>query len=292
MAYLEAPTDTEASAVLVAHLQNPAWVKTLSAEDAESLQQLLAQQTSTVPSPAATVSVAPDAEAEAGLPEDVTDVVELEATEPSRTDCATVSELMVDDEEPEAVTVLTASASVDLAACDAEPAPGPDALAGGGDVASLATSGDDTVRIDTVCASTVDDEMPADGVASAVPDIPGSAPAELDTTLASLAQEQSAYDMPSDRPAAACSDDRQAAYAVSDALAVFYEDDRQEVISEEPEASLSEEPEAMEIEELDAAAQKLVDLLSLEVTQLAAALEEALGDVTAESWRQALMEHT
>src|SRR5215468_4535286 len=100
MAYLEAPTDTEASAVLVAHLQNPAWVKTLSAEDAESLQQLLAQQTSTVPSPAATVSVAPDAEAEAGLPEDVTDVVELEATEPSRIDCATVSELMIYDEEP------------------------------------------------------------------------------------------------------------------------------------------------------------------------------------------------
>jgi len=260
MAYLEATTDTEASAVLVAHLQNPAWVKTPSAEDAESLQQLLAQQTSPVPSPAATVSVAPDAEAEAGLPEGIPDVVELEATEIPRTDCATVSELMVYNEEPEDVTVLTASAPVDLAACDAEPAPGPEALAGSSDVASLATSGDDTVHIDTVCASTVDDETPADGVDGDVPDMPGPAPVELDATPASLAQEQSAYDMPFDRPAAACSDDRQAAYAVSDALAVFYEDDRQEVISEEPEASLSEEPEAMEIEELDAAAQKLVDL--------------------------------
>src|SRR5215470_12756391 len=143
MAYLEAPTDTEASTVLIAHLQNPAWVKTLSAEDAESLQQLLAQQTSTVPSPAAAVSVAPDPEAEAGLPKDVTDVVELEATEPSRTDCATVSELIVYDEEPEDVTVLTASAPVDLAACDAERAPGPEAWAESSDVASLVTSGDD-----------------------------------------------------------------------------------------------------------------------------------------------------
>src|SRR5215471_1980440 len=292
MAYLEAPTDTEASAVLVAHLQNPAWVKTLSAEDAELLQQLLAQQTPTVPSPAATVSVAPDAEAEAGLQGDVTDVVELEATEPPRTDCATVSELIVYDEEPEDVTILTASAPVDLAAYDAEPAPGPEAWAESSDVASLVTSGDDTIRIDTVCASTVDDEIPADGVAGAVPDLPGPAPAELDTTPASLAQEQSDYDMPSDRPAAACTDDRQAAYAVSDVLAVFYADDRQEVIPEEPEASLSEEPEAMEIEELDAAAQKLVDLLSLEVTQLAAALEEALRGVTAEGWRQALVDHT
>src|SRR5499427_5055269 len=292
MAYLEAPTETEASAVLVAHLQNPAWVKTLSAEDAESLQQLLAQQTPTVPSPAATVSVAPDAEAEAGLPEDIPDVVELETTEPPRTDCATVSELIVYNEEPEDVTVLTASAPVNLAAYDAEPAPGPEAWAESSDVASPVTSGDDTIRIDTVCASTVDDEIPADGVAGAVPDLPGPAPAELDTTPASLAQEQSDYDMPSDRPAAACTDDRQAAYAVSDVLAVFYADDRQEVIPEEPEASLSEEPEAMEIEELDAAAQKLVDLLSLEVTQLAAALEEALRDVTADGWRQALVDHT
>src|SRR5215475_14615278 len=56
MAYLEAPTDTEASAVLVAHLQNPAWMLSLSAEDAQSLQQLLVQQTSTVPNTAATVS--------------------------------------------------------------------------------------------------------------------------------------------------------------------------------------------------------------------------------------------
>src|SRR5262249_53235958 len=61
---------------------------------------------------------------------------------------------------------------------------------------------------------------------------------------------------------------------------------------DEPEATLSAEPEAMESEGLDAAAQKLVDLLSLEVTQLAAALEEALGDATAEGWRQALVDHT
>src|SRR5215470_16202281 len=88
MAYLEAPTDTEASAVLVAHLQNPTWVIPLSAEDAESLQQLLVQQTSTVPNTAATVSVAPDAETEVGLPKDVTAGAELEAMEPPLTDYA------------------------------------------------------------------------------------------------------------------------------------------------------------------------------------------------------------
>src|SRR5215831_5433632 len=293
MAYLEAPTDAEASAALVAHLQNPAWVKSLSAEDAESLQQLLVQQTSTVPNTAATVSVAPDAETEAGLPEDVTAGAELEAMEPPLTDCATVSELMVYDEEPEDVTVLTASAPVDLAACDAEPEPEPEALAVVSDFASLEISGDDPVRVDTVCASTVDDEIPADGAACTVPDAPGPPPAEFDTTPASFAQEQSPYNMPFDGLAAACSDDRQVAYEVpSDALAAFYSDDRQEVISEEPEATLSEEPEAVEIEELETAAQKLVDLLSLEVTQLAAALEEALEGATADGWCQVLVDHT
>src|SRR5262249_53483436 len=238
MAYLEAPTDAEASAVLAAHLQNPTWVKSLSAEDAESLQQLLVQQTSTVPNTAATASVAPDAETEAGLPEDVTAGAELEVMEPPLTDCATVSELMVYDEEPEDVTILTASAPVDLAACDAELEPEPEALAVVTDFASLETIGDDTVCADTVCASTMDDEIPADGTAGAVPDMPGPAPAEPDATPVSLAQEQSAYDMPSDRLAATCSDDRQAAYEVpSDALTAFYSDDRQEAISDELEAT-------------------------------------------------------
>ena len=86
MAYLEAPTDTEASAVLVAHLQNPAWALPLSAEDAELLRQLLGQQTSTIPTEAATVSVVSDTVAEAGLPEDVSAVAGLEAMEPPLAD--------------------------------------------------------------------------------------------------------------------------------------------------------------------------------------------------------------
>ena len=87
MAYLEAPTDTEASAVLVAHLQNPAWALPLSAEDAELLQQLLVQQASTIPTEAVTVSVVPDTVAEAGLPEDVSAVAGLEAMEPPVAPC-------------------------------------------------------------------------------------------------------------------------------------------------------------------------------------------------------------
>src|SRR5215470_18065382 len=93
MAYLEAPTDAEASAVLVAHLQNPAWMLSLSAEDAQSLQQLLVQQASTVPSVATTVSAAPDAEDEAGLPEGDTARAGGEAMEPPLADCATAPEL-------------------------------------------------------------------------------------------------------------------------------------------------------------------------------------------------------
>src|SRR5215510_1365091 len=292
MAYLEAPTDAEASAVLVAHLQNPAWMLPLSAEDARSLQQLLIQQASTVPSVATTVSAAPDAEDEAGLPEDDTARAGGEAMEPPIADCATAPELMAYTEEPEDVTVLTALAPADPAACDATPAPEPEASAVVTDFASLETSGDDTVHIDTVCASTVDDELLTDGAACAVSDTPDPAPAELDAIPSSLAQVQSAYEMPSDGLAAACADDPQAVYEVpSDTLVVSYSNDPQEVVSDESEAMLSEEPEALEIKKLDTAAQKLVDLLSLEVTQLATALEEALGSSTAEGWGQAGVDH-
>src|SRR5262249_57442899 len=139
------------------------------------------------------------------------------------------------DEEPEDVTVLTASASGDPAACDTEPESGPEASAVVIAFASLETSGDDTVHVDTICASTADDEIPADGAACTVPDMPGPAPAELDATPASLAQEQSSYDMPFDGPTAACSDDRQAAYEVpSDALAPFYSHAPHQAISDHP----------------------------------------------------------
>src|SRR5262245_57888682 len=307
MAYLEAPTDAEASAVLVAHLHNPAWMLPLSAEDAQSLQQLLVQQVSTVPSVATTVRAAPDAEDEAGLPEDDTARAGEEVMEPPLADCATAPELMAYTEEPEDITVLTALAPADPAACDATPAPEPEASAVVTDFASLETSCDDTVHIDAVCASTVDDELLTDGAACAVSDTPVPAPAELDAIPSSLAQVQSAYDMPFDGLAAACSDDPQAVYEVpSEALVASYSNDPQEVVSDESEAMLSKEPEAMEIkkldiaaqkldiaaQKLDIAAQKLVDLLSLEVTQLAAALEEALGGSTAEGWRQALVDHT
>src|SRR4029453_8405564 len=43
----------------------------------------------------------------------------------------------------------------------------------------LETRGDDTVHIDTVCASTVDDELLTDGVGCAMSDTPDPAPAEL-----------------------------------------------------------------------------------------------------------------
>src|SRR5215510_13002610 len=168
MAYLEDPTDAEAIIVLVAHLQNPAWVTPLSAEDAESLQQLLGQPASTVSSTATTVSVAPDAEAEARLSEDVVAVAGLEATETPLTDGATVLELVVYDEEPANGAVLTASAPVDSAACDAELELVPEVLPEVNDFAPLETGSDDTVHLDTVDASAVGDEIPAESAACTV----------------------------------------------------------------------------------------------------------------------------
>jgi chemosensory pili system protein ChpA (sensor histidine kinase/response regulator) len=292
MAYLEAPTDTEASAVLVAHLQNSAWALPLAAEDAELLRQLLVQQVSTIPAEAAIASLVPDAVAEPGLPEDALAVAGLEAMAPPLADCATAPELTAYHEEREDSTIHTTSALADSAVCDSTPAPEPEALTVVTDVTSLKTSSDDTDQVDAVWPSTVDDEILADGTAGAISDTPDLTPTTLDATLASLTLVQSAYVSPSDGLAAACSEDRQAAYEVpSEALAACCSDDRQEVLLAEPGAMLSEE-EAMEFKELDAPAQKLIGLLSLEVTQLAAALEEALGVATHESWRQELVDHT
>jgi hypothetical protein len=293
MAYLEAPTDADASAVLVAHLQNSAWALPLSAEDAELLRQLLVQQASTIPKEAATVSVVPDAVAEAGLPEDATAVAGLEATEAPLTDCATAPELTTYEEEREDSTVHTTSAPADSAACDPTPEPEPEALVVVTNVAALETSSDDTVQIDSVWAANTDAEILADGTTAAISDTLDPAPTKVDATPTSLALVQSTDVMPSDGLIAACSDDLQAPYEMpSDALAAFCSDDRQEVVFEEPAATLSKELEAMEFEGLDAPAQKLIGLLSLEVTQLAAALEEALEVATDESWRQALVDHT
>jgi chemotaxis protein histidine kinase CheA/ActR/RegA family two-component response regulator len=274
MAYLEAPTDTEASAVLVAHLQNSAWALPLSAEDVELLRQLLVQQGATIPTEAATVSIVPDAVAEAGLSADVSAVAGLEETEIPLVDCATAPELTAYGEEPEDSTVRTALAPPDPAACDPAPEPEPEALALVTDVASPETSSDDTVHADTVCAPTVDDGILAEGTAVSMSDAPDPDPAELNTTLTGLAPVQSAYDM------------------ISDGLATVGSDDRQEVALDEQAVIILEEPQAMDTDELDAAAQKLVGLLNLEVTQLAVALEEALGEATDEGWRQALVDHS
>ena len=141
------------------------------------------------------------------------------------------------------------------------------------DVASLETSRDDTVDIDAVCAATVDDEILTYSTLEIIEDTPDPAPAEFDTTLTALAPVQSAYDMP------------------SDGLATVGSDDRLEMALDEQAVILLEEPQTMNTDELDATAQKLVGLLSLEVTQLAVALEEALGMTTDEGWRQALVDH-
>src|SRR5215475_6578644 len=156
-------------------------------------------------STATTVSVAPDAEAEAGLSEDVVAVAGLEATETPLTDGVTVLELVVYDEEPADGAVLTASAPVDSAACDAEPELVPEVLPEVNDFAPLETGSDDTVHLDTVDASAVGDEIPAESAACTVPDMPDPTPAELDTTPSSLAQVQSAYGTPADGLAVPCS---------------------------------------------------------------------------------------
>jgi chemotaxis protein histidine kinase CheA/ActR/RegA family two-component response regulator len=273
MAYLEAPTDSEASAVLVAHLQNPVWALPLSVEDAELLRQLLVQQTSTISTAAASVSVVPDAVVEAGLPKDIIAVAGLEALEPPGADGATAPALTAYDEGPEDNIVLTESAPADLAACDPTPEPGPEALAVAPDVVALETGGEDIVQIDTVCASTADDGVLAGGTAGARSDTHDPAPVELDTTLTDLAPGQSTHDM------------------LSGGLATVGADDRQEMVLDRLAVIVLEEPHTMGTGELDAAAQKLVDLLSLEVTQLAVALDEALGMTTDEGWRQALVDY-
>ena len=108
----------------------------------------------------------------------------------------------------------------------------------------------------------------------AIADTSDPAPAEFDATLTGLAPVQFAYDIS------------------SDGLATVGSDDRLEMALEDQTVILLEEPQTMEADELDATAQKLVGLLSLEVTQLAVALEEALGGATDEGWRQALVDHT